>query len=63
MLYAYHLTPDAGPFPPRDTDLAEALDVLVEAARVAQEQHADWAATDPWGAVTLVTGGRLLTPA
>lgn len=60
---AYSLTPDAGPFEPQAAELAEALDVLGEAARVAQERHAPWAATDPWGAVALVTGGRLLTPA
>ncbi|WP_331721336.1 DUF6431 domain-containing protein [Streptomyces sp. NBC_00212] len=28
MIYAYRLTPDAGPFQPRATELAEALDVL-----------------------------------
>ncbi|MGP4013795.1 hypothetical protein [Streptomyces sp. 4N124] len=63
VIHACHLAPDAGPFPPRATELAEALDALGEAARVGQEQHAAWAATDPWGAVSLVTGGRLLTPA
>ncbi|MFD7169940.1 hypothetical protein [Streptomyces violascens] len=63
VIYAYRLSPDTGPFLPRATELAEALDILGEAARVAQERHADWAATDPWGAVTLVTGGRLLVPA
>ncbi|MFD9633109.1 DUF6431 domain-containing protein [Streptomyces violascens] len=62
VIYAYHLTPDAGPFPPRATALAEALDALGEAARLGQAQHPAWAATDPWSAVALVTGGRLLTP-
>ncbi|WP_159047994.1 DUF6431 domain-containing protein [Streptomyces sp. WM6378] len=47
MIYAYHLTPDAGPLQPRATELAEALDVLGKAGRAAQEQNADWAATDP----------------
>ncbi|MEV8530135.1 hypothetical protein AB0451_39690 [Streptomyces sp. NPDC052000] len=63
MIYAYRLTPDAGPFQPRATEPAEALDALGEAARVAQKQHAAWAATDPWGGIALVTSGRLLTPA
>jgi hypothetical protein len=63
VIYAYRLDPDAGPFQPRTTALAEALDALGEAARVGQRQHASWASADPWGAVTLLTGGRLLTPA
>ncbi|WP_438296249.1 hypothetical protein [Streptomyces sp. HUAS TT7] len=41
VIYAYQLSPDADPSLPQATEPAEALDILGEAARVAQERHAD----------------------
>ncbi|MFD9822593.1 hypothetical protein [Streptomyces violascens] len=62
VIYASRLDPDAGPFRPRTTALAEALGALGEAARVGQERHASWPAPGPWGAVTVLTGGGSSRP-
>lgn len=57
------LDPLAGPVPPRDSDVADAVEVIGVVAAAARRRLGVVGAVSPWQLVAAVSGGRLLFPA